>query len=68
MTDSAFELIYFQRLRKILYNLRIPLKGNIPVTKYEYDNVDLAMLLMDGHGSHVYNQVLLTQALNDKVC
>ncbi len=68
MTDKAFSFVYFRILKNALYHLRIPRIGANPLTKQDFKNVDHMVLLMDGHGSHVYDHVVLTQTLLDKVC
>lgn len=68
MTEAAFSRIYNEFLRPLFFRMRWPYNDFTKSDDATYDKAQTMMLLMDGHGSHIYDHTLLSQTLEDKVC
>ena len=68
MTDKAFARIYYEFMRPLFFRMRPPYRDFTDGTDEEYADAEPMLLLMDGHGSHIYDDLLLTQSLRDKAC
>lgn len=68
MTDKAFARIYFEFMRPLFFRMRPSYRDFTDGTDEECEDVEPMLLLMDGHGSHIYDHTLLTQSLRAKAC
>lgn len=67
MTEAAFSRIYNEFLRPMFFRMRFPYFDFTKSDDETYRKAQTMLLLMDGHGSHIYDPVLLSQTVDDKV-